>query len=306
MSRISRRDFLGGSVAALGAVSGLGTAWGAATRPFSPESAPASRPASGILRACDTVTLAKTGIQPSRLALGTGTRSGTEQRSIGVDGLVRLMRHSLDQGIRWWDTADMYQTHAYLRPALKQIKRDEVVITSKTQSKDAAGVRADIERFRKELDTDYLDIVLLHCMTDGKWPEKMRGAMDALSEAKQKGYVRAVGCSCHTFEALKAAADEPWVEVDLARVNPMGQIMDLPGVEGVPKVIQTLETMQRRGKAVYGMKIMAEGAFKGDKIDRSLQFALSRTFLSGFTIGFSSTQQVDDVIRRIDRLGVRA
>lgn len=303
MDRLSRRDFLGGSVAMLGGATAMRAA-GNASLAAASQPVPTA-PAATVLHAHDTVSLAGTGIRPSRLAIGTGTRSGTEQRSIGVDGLVRLLRHGLDQGVRWWETADMYKTHAYIRPALKAVKRDQVVITSKTQSKDAAGVRADIERFRQELDTDYIDIVLLHCMTDGEWPKKMRGAMDALSEARQKGHVRAVGCSCHTFEALQAAADEPWVEVDLARINPFGRIMDIKQAEEVPKVTQTLETMHRRGKCVYGMKILAEGAFKDDQIDRSLQFALSRPFLSGFTIGFSDPKQIDDIIRRIDRLAVR-
>jgi aryl-alcohol dehydrogenase-like predicted oxidoreductase len=254
------------------------------------------------VHAHDTVKLAGTGIMPSRLAIGTGTRSGTEQRALGVEGFAKLLRYGLDQGVRWWDAADMYKTHPHVRAALKEIQRDRVVITSKTSAKDAAGIRADIERFRKEMDTDYIDIVLLHCMTDGEWPKKMRGAMDALSDAKQKGHVRAVGCSCHTFEALRAAADEPWVEVDLARVNPFGRIMDVKKTEEVPRVLEVLETMHRRGKAVYGMKVLGEGAFKGEQIDQSLQFVLSKRFISGFTIGFSSRDQIDDIARRMERV----
>ncbi|HOJ75030.1 MAG TPA: aldo/keto reductase [Phycisphaerae bacterium] len=308
MDPLSRRAFIGRSVAALGAASGLPaalaraeSAGAVATRPSSQEaeSSVARRP-----RAHDTVVLGKTGIRPSRLSMGTGTRSGSEQRALGVDGFVKLLHYGLDQGICWWDAADMYKTHPHLRAALKEIRRDRVVITSKTSAKDAAGVRADIERFRKELDSDYIDIVLLHCMTDGKWPEKMRGAMDALSEAKEKQHVRAVGCSCHTFEALQAAADEPWVEVDLARINPFGKIMDVNKAEDVPRVIEVLETMYRRGKAIYGMKILGEGAFKGEQIDRSLQFVLSKPFVSGFTIGFSSREQIDDIVRRIERVAV--
>lgn len=308
MEPLSRREFIGKSVAAMGVVSGLGSA-AADTVTGSPQTKPAglgaaTRPASGHPHAHDTVTLAGTGIQPSRLAMGTGTRSGSEQRALGMDGLVRLLHYGIDQGVHWWDGADSYKTHPYIRTALKEIKRDRVVITSKTGAKDAAGVRADIERFRKEMDTDYIDIVLLHCMTDGKWPEKMRGAMDALSEAKQKGHVRAVGCSCHTFAALQAAADEPWVEVDLARVNPFAKVMDVEQPQDVSKVLEVLETMHRRGKAVYGMKILGEGALKGDQIDKSLQFVLSKPFISGFTIGFSSEKQLDDIIQRIEQARV--
>jgi aryl-alcohol dehydrogenase-like predicted oxidoreductase len=259
-----------------------------------------------ILKAADTITLGKTGVKPSRLSMGTGTRGGSAQRELGVDGMVKLFRHGIDQGVHWWDTADMYKTHPHVHATLKEIKRDQVVITSKTRSTDADGVRADLERFRKEMDTDYIDIVLLHCMKDADWPQKMKGAMDALSEAKQKGWVRAVGCSCHTFVALKAAADEPWVEVDLARINPFAVIMDVDKPEQVPMVERVLQTMHDRGKAVYGMKIVGEGRFKGDRIDESLRFALSRPYVTGFTIGFANPAELDDMIQRIERASAGA
>jgi aryl-alcohol dehydrogenase-like predicted oxidoreductase len=302
MNELTRRRFM----EVLGAA-GVGAAVERVLAGQTPASArsedAASQPATTRPAASDTVALGRTGVRPSRLAIGTGTRSGTEQRAVGMDGFVRVLRHGHDQGVRWWDGADMYQTHPHLRAALKDLHRDEVVITSKTQAKTAEGVKADIERFRRELDTDYIDIVLLHCMTDGQWPKKLRGAMDALSEAKARGHVRAVGCSCHTFEALQAAAAEPWVEVDLARINPFGRIMDVEKAEEVPRVVEVLADMHRRGKAVYGMKILAEGAFKGDQIDRSLRFALAQPYLSGFTIGFSKTEQIDDIMRRIERAG---
>lgn len=302
MDPLSRREFIGKSVAAIGLASGWRGAFGA--EPASAGgTAVATRPAVVRPHAHDTVRLAKTGVTPSRLSFGTGTRSGTEQRNLGVDGFVRLLHYGVDQGVRWWDAADMYQTHPHLAKALKEIRRDRVVITSKTHAKDGPSMKADLERFRKELDVDYIDIVLLHCMTDGDWPKKMRGAMDALSEAKEKGLVRAVGCSCHTFEALKAAADEPWVEVDLARINPFAKMMDVRSPDEVHKVVEVLETMHRRGKAIYGMKILGEGSIKGEQIDESLRFVLGKPFVSGFTIGFSSREQIDDIAKRIERVG---
>lgn len=298
MSHFSRRQFLWQAASTAGALAGL-KAVGA---PSSQPAGTATRPAR--FRIDDTVTLGRTGIRTSRLAMGTGTKSGREQRELGVQGLIKLLRHAHDEGVRWWDTADMYKMHDYLRQTLKEIPRDKVVITSKTKAKTAEEMWADLERFRKELGTEYIDIILLHCMTDGKWPEKMRGAMDALSEAKQKGLVRAVGCSCHTFEALEAAANEPWVEVDLARINPFAVIMDVSKREEVPKVVRTLQRMHEQGKAVYGMKILGEGRLKGDQIDESLRFVLSQRFVSGFTIGFGSQAQVDDIARRMDRVRV--
>ncbi len=299
MVNMNRRRFLAAVGAAVIAPSR--PVWGRVPAD-SPATAPAQPPR---LRGCDLVELGRTGIKASRLAVGTGTKAGREQRDLGEQGLTRLLRHALDQGVQWWDTADLYKTHTLLRAALREIPRERVTITSKTSARDAAGIKGDIERFRRELGTDYIDIVLLHCLTDGDWPEKMRSAMDALSQARAAGHVRAVGCSCHTFEALTAAMNEPWVEVNLARFNPFAKVMDVARPEDVPRVAGLLAEMHRRGKVIYGMKILGEGSLQGDDIDRSLRFALAQPWLSGFTIGFGSAAQIDDIARRIEAADIR-
>jgi len=298
MEKMRRRDLLGGTAATVGAMALR--ALGAETRP----AAIATRPA-GRLRAGDTVVLGKTGIKASRLAIGTGTVSGREQAGLGIDVLARLLRYGLDEhNIRWWETADAYKTHPHIAAALKQVKRDQIVVTTKTQAKDYAGAQADIERFRRELGTDYIDIVLVHCMMDPEWPAKLRGAMDALSEAKARGWVRAVGCSCHTLGALTAAANEPWVDVDLARLNPWAVEMDVKRAEEIWKVEEQLKKMHQRGKGVYCMKILGAGTFKPESFDASLRLVLSKPYSSGFTIGFSKSTQIDDIAGRIERIRI--
>ncbi len=204
--------------------------------------------------ATDTVTLGKTGIQTSRLAMGTGTvGSGhhSHQTALGVDGLSRLLLTGYDSGLRFFDAADSYGSHPHVAAALKQVDRSKVTLLTKSWARDAAGMRADLDRFRRELGTDYLDIVLMHCMTEPDWTTQYRGAMDVLSEAKQKGMIRAHGCSCHSIEALRSAAKSPWVEVDLARMNPIGSHMD----SDPDTVASVLREMKAAGKAVVGMKI---------------------------------------------------
>src|SRR5262249_16299412 len=179
--------------------------------------------------ASDTVTLGKSGIQSSRLAMGTGTVGvghHSHQTDLGINGLSNLLLNGYDNGLRFFDAADSYGSHPHVAATLKQIPRDKVTILTKTFSRDPKEARADLDRFRRELGTDYLDICLMHCVTEGDWTDRYRGVMDVLSEAKQKGIIRTHGCSCHSIEALRAAAKSPWVEVDLARINPVGAFMD--------------------------------------------------------------------------------
>jgi 1-deoxyxylulose-5-phosphate synthase len=247
--------------------------------------------------ASDTVTLGSTGIQTSRLAMGTGTvGSGhhSHQTALGVQGLSALLLNGYEHGLRFFDAADSYGSHPHVAEALKHVPRDKVTVLTKTFSRDAASARADLDRFRRELGTDYLDVCLMHCVTEADWTDRYRGVMDVLSEAKQKGIIRTHGSSCHTIEALRAAAKSPWVEIDLARINPIGAEMDADPAT----VVSVLKEMKAAGKAVVGMKILGQGALR-NRQDEGIKYALSLGVLDAFTIGAESKQEQEDLIRRI-------
>ncbi|MGC2476593.1 MAG: aldo/keto reductase [Candidatus Sulfotelmatobacter sp.] len=247
--------------------------------------------------ATDTVTLGSTGIKTSRLAMGTGTVGfdhHSHQTALGVKGLSDLLLNGYDHGLRFFDAADSYGSHPHVAEALKHVKRDRVTLLTKSWARDASGMRADLDRFRRELGTDYLDVCLMHCVTEGDWTDRFRGAMDVLSEAKQKGIIRAHGCSCHSIEALRAAAKSSWVEVDLARINPIGSHMDADPAT----VVSVLKEMKTAGKAVVGMKILGQGDLS-KRQDEAIKYALSLQILDAFTIGAESKQQQEDLIRRI-------
>jgi 1-deoxyxylulose-5-phosphate synthase len=247
--------------------------------------------------ACDTVTLGGTGIKTSRLAMGTGTvGSGhhSHQTALGVKGLSDLLLNGYDHGLRFFDAADSYGSHPHVAEALKHVPRDKVTVLTKSWARDANGMRTDLERFRRELGTDYLDVCLMHCVTEADWTDRFRGAMDVLAEAKQKGIVRAHGCSCHSIEALRAAARSPWVEIDLARINPVGFYMDADPAT----VVGVLKDMKSAGKAVVGMKILGQGTLR-KRQDEGIKYALSLGLLDAFTIGAENKQEQEDLIRRI-------
>lgn len=247
--------------------------------------------------ASDVVTLGSTGIKTSRLAMGTGTVGvdhHSHQTALGVKGLSDLLLNGYDQGLRFFDAADSYGSHPHVAEALKHVKRDQVTVLTKSWARDAAGMRADLDRFRRELGTDYLDVCLMHCVTEADWTDRFRGAMDALSEAKQKGIIRTHGCSCHSIEALRAAAKSPWVEIDLARINPIGAAMD----SDPATVVSVLKEMKASGKAVVGMKILGQGALR-NRQDEGIKYALSLGLLDAFTIGAENKQEQEDLIRRI-------
>jgi aryl-alcohol dehydrogenase-like predicted oxidoreductase len=255
-------------------------------------------------RAQDVVTLGRTGIKVSRLFQGTGTngvgKSSDQTRGLGLAGVAELLRTGVDQGVRVWDLADQYGTHPHAHEALKTVQRDKVVILTKTHASTEKEMRDDLDRFRKEIGTDMLDIVLLHCMMSADWPKEKAGAMAVLAEAKQKGTIRAHGVSCHDLGALKTAAASDWVDVDLARLNPAGAVMDAP----VDQVLPVLSEMKRKGKGVIGMKILGAGRLR-NRVDDALQYALASPVLDCFTIGAANRHELEDLLARMPKASVR-
>jgi aryl-alcohol dehydrogenase-like predicted oxidoreductase len=305
MTTIDRRRFLGTSAGAAAALAVLSPAEAADSVAKSATGAAPPPP--------PMVRLGKTGLELTRLAQGTGVHGGnrqSDQTRAGFTQLTALFRHAYDRGIKFFDLADLYGSHVYFREALGTIPRDDVKILTKVwwrydgpeeakstrQSLRADACRATLERFRHELATDRLDIVLLHCCMSPTWDHDLEVYRDVLSEAQQKKQVGVVGVSCHTLEALKTAAKCPWVEVILSRINSKGASMDGPPDEVIP----VLREARANGKAIIGMKIFGEGKLAHQR-EACMQFAQENGLLDAMTIGFHTPAQIDDALRLMHR-----
>lgn len=213
---------------------------------------------------------------------------------MGTSGIADLLRAGVDQGLDFWDLADTYGTHPAAREALRTVQRDKVVLMTKSMSRDAAGMRADLDRFRRELGTDHIDLVLMHFLTDPAWSKSTAGAMEVLDVAKQKGIIRAHGISCHTLAALEHATTTQWVDVLLARLNPFGAMMDTEAEEVVP----VLAKLRAQGKGIVGMKILGAGQLR-KRVNEALAYAIRSPVLDSFTIGAESQAELKDLVARI-------
>ena len=246
-------------------------------------------------------TLGRTGLRVSVAGLGCG---GFSQLGLGSGkteaDAIGIIRGAVEFGVNLFDTAAAYGTEPVLGKALKGVPRDQVIICTKAPfgvsnpNSPPERAVASLDRSLRELDTDYIDIVLMHVMMSDDWTTRYRRTMDVLSEAKAKGWIRAHGCSCHSIGALRAAAASPWVEVDLVRMNPAQLHMDAD-----PKTVLTvIREMRAKGKGVVGMKILGQGELR-DRPDDALHFALSLGTLDAFTIGAENIGEQKDLIRRI-------
>jgi hypothetical protein len=291
MSNVSRRHFLAGSATVLAAPL-------AARADSARKDAPQK-----ITKGTDLVTLGKTGIRTTLLGLGTGTRSGREQRELGTEGFTRMVRYAYDRGIRYIDTAAGYRTHRFVRDAIKGLPREEFFIQTKVRPPDAKAAEAAIERVRQELDTDYVDSLLIHYMIKKGWQADVRPVMDAFSEAKEKQRVRTVGVSCHGWDPLVDSVAGDWIETHLVRINPFGAHMDGHHDD----VAVEMKKMHAKGRGIIGMKIFGETGFdSAEKRLASLEYVLGLGCVHAFTIGFTSTEQIDETLDMIEKVLAQA
>jgi aryl-alcohol dehydrogenase-like predicted oxidoreductase len=205
-----------------------------------------------------------------------------------------------EHGVTFWDAADQYGSHPHVARALQWVRRDSVVIATKVWSRTAKRVTRDIERFLRELGTDVLDVVLLHCMTRPDWPRHHVGMMEALSRAKEQGKVRAVGVSCHGLGALRATAETEWVEVVLTRINYAGVNMD--GEPSATAVV--IQDMYNAGKAVYGMKVLGCGRLASD-VRAAMGYVFQLGTVYSVSIGMTGREQVIENVRVVEDLAPR-
>jgi predicted aldo/keto reductase-like oxidoreductase len=291
---LTRRQFIGQSAAAAGATwLGAGGVSAAEAR---------------VKRtATDQVTLGQTQIKLSRLGIGTGSNSGEVQRALGREGFNRLLRYAYDQGITYIDTAESYKTHEWIRDAIKGLPREKLFIQTKMPGLPDKPLEV-LDRYRKELDTDYVDSLLMHCMVKGAWHDQQRRVMDLFEEARDKKIIRSKGVACHSLPALARSARTPWVEVQLARVNPQCVWIDGPEEhwnkpgKSIDPVLAELKTMRARGCGVIGMKMIGNGEFtQPEDREKAIRFAMHCGLLDAVVIGFKSPAEIDESIERINR-----
>ncbi len=249
-----------------------------------------------------------------RISCGTGMSGGgrqTNQTRMGKEKFEALLNYAYDRGIRQFDMADLYGTHPYVGRVLKNKPRDEITLVSKIWT-GRGGIPepqrplADVlvKRFLKELQADYIDVLQIHCMTDPDWPSKLRPQMDAMAKLKEQGLIRAHGVSIHAIPAMKAAIEEPWVDVIHVRINPDGKSMDGPADE----VAALVKRAHDAGKGIIGMKLMGEGTFHDpQKRKESVRWVIDLGCVDALTVGFEKPEQIDEFLANVrEKLVARA
>jgi 1-deoxyxylulose-5-phosphate synthase len=286
---ISRRDFIKTS-AAVGAVAGMGGL------PLHAERATAS----------SLVTLGKSGVKVTRLAFGTGSNNGQVQSSLGQKEFSRLIAYAYERGVRFFETSESYSTPAMLGEALKPFPRDSYQLMSKVTTADEGDPLKKLDELRRTSQTDYFDIMLLHCQETKTWPSDTERWQDAILEAQHRQTIRTHGASVHGLPALRQVAATQWLEIAMIRVNHKGTRMDnenddwdAPG--NVSEVVTHVQQARAEGMGVISMKLVGEGTFASrDDRQKAMRFAFKNAGVDCVTVGYKNTSEIDEAIDNVN------
>jgi aryl-alcohol dehydrogenase-like predicted oxidoreductase len=290
MAHFSRRDFLKTALAA-GALAGTGT--------LPLRAAPAT--------ATDWVTLGKSGVKVTRLALGTGTFSGRTQRELGQPEFTRLVRYAYDRGIRFFETSESYgEMHKMLGVALQGIPRDSYRLMSKVTTTEGVDPLAKIDELRKLANTEYFDVMLLHWQHVATWPTDTARWQDGILEAKEKDAVVGYGASVHGLPALRKFPGNKWLEIAMIRMNHNGTKMDAEDYNthelgNVSEVVSHVKQVHHEGMGVISMKLVGEGTFtKREDRQAAMKYAFQNAGVDCVTVGYKNTAEIDEAIENLN------
>ena len=295
MAHSTRRDFLK-TAAGVGLAAGFGGGALADT---------------GKRTATDWVTLGRSDVKVTRLAFGTGTYSGAVQRGLGQDGFTRLVRYAYDRGIRFFETAESYHgMPEMLGIALKGLPRDSYRLLTKYATPPYGPPPAEkIDMYRRQLNTEYIDILLLHCLRPPTWQKDYAALQEGMSEAKDKKVILSHGASVHGLQALRTFPGNQWLDIAMIRMNHAGvhmdteQLRDTNDIGSVDEVVAHTKAVHQQGMGVISMKLVGEGSFtKFEDRDKSMKFAMGLGCIDCVTIGFKDTAQIDETIDRMARV----
>ncbi len=234
-----------------------------------------------------SVQLGASGLQVSRLCFGTLPMSPLQANLTPEEG-AELLVEAFHRGINFWDTAELYVNYLQLQLAIKNLQAIPVIAT-KTYADSKERARISLEKARRGLDLDVIPIFLLHEQESALTLKGHAAALDFLLNAREKGFIQAVGISSHTIAAIEAAIDFQDIDLIHPLINFRGLGIKDGSLEGM---LDAVARAEQAGMGVYAMKVLGGGHLIRDAV-RAVDFVQQLDFVHSMAIGMSSRDELD-------------
>ena len=269
--------------------------------------------------------LGSTGIKVSPIGLGLmrlplegGAQGYTSSRGADFKAGVELIRHAIDSGVNYVDTAFNYlhgESEKVLGQALADGYRDKVAIATKCpiwMLKDPADFDSLLAKQMGRLKTDHIDVYLLHCVMQGDWKNKVlpNKAVESLLKAKEDGRVGAIGFSFHdTTDFFKEVVDyAPW-DICQLQLNYLDQEFQggfSAAAYAASKGMGVISMEPLRGGHLVNLPSRVADVFQEANPDRTpiewaFDFLWNKPEVSLLLSGMTYKEQIDENITYADR-----
>jgi hypothetical protein len=194
---------------------------------------------------------------PGKVTYRVLGKTGLKVSTVGYGCMITsdptVIARAVDMGINYFDTSRGYQSGQNERMvgAALGARRKDVFVSSKCDQRNGAGNLAELDTSLKELQTDHLDVWLLHGL--GTPAEISDDRVEAQRKAKQQGKVRFIGVSTHTLPAIVDRVIEARFDVVQAQYN------FTSAAEWGP----ALDKLREAGVGLVAMKVMARAGGRG-------------------------------------------
>lgn len=230
--------------------------------------------------------LGRTGLRVSKLCFGALT-IGPLQANLPLQTGAKVMMKAFEAGVNFIDTAQLYQTYAYIREALVGRKND-IIISSKSYAYTYEDMKKSVEQACRSVNREYIDIFMLHEQTSRLTLRGHQEALEYLLDAKKEGIIRAVGVSTHTVEVVRAAALMDEIDV----IHPILNMKGIGICDGdTEDMLSAIEFAHYMGKGIYTMKALGGGHLSLNARE-AFEWILAQPNIHAVAIGMQTLDEV--------------
>lgn len=240
--------------------------------------------------------LGKTGIEVSRLCFGSLTMTKA-QGNLSEKEATELLNFAYEHGVNFIDTAELYDNYPLIKGVFNDVKRENLIIASKTYAYSKEGARESLNNYLKAFKTDYADIFLLH---EQEGELTLKGHYEALEELwklKEKGYIKAIGISTHKIKAVRDALKFKEIEI----IHPMVNMEGIGILDGnIDEMMNAITEAKTQGIGIYAMKVLGGGHLIS-KSEDAIKWAVNNEKFDSIALGMQSKSEVLANVSLINR-----
>ena len=224
----------------------------------------------------------------SKLCYGTLSLSNLQNFDT-AENKVKLLNYAYEKGINFFDTAELYDNYNILKEFIKDKDRDKIIIASKSYAYDKNTAEYSINKALKEMNTDYLDVFMLHEQDSGNNFLGHYQAVDRFMKYKDKGIIKHFGISTHRVEAVKDSLKFNEIEFVFPLINYKGIGIQ----DGTFKdMSEALKMAKEHNKFIMAMKIYGGGHLINEA-EKAFKYVDCLNYVDSIAIGMSTVEEID-------------